>query len=263
MSTPIFVADAFTSRAFSGNPAAVCILPALREEIWMLRVAREMKHSETAFVAAREAQFDIRWFTPETEVPLCGHATLASAHILWEHGYAPPDQHIHFSSKSGILSARRNADWIELDFPVQLERPWTPPSVLEEALGVKPRYVGRNESTVLALLDSERTVRELKPDFRKLKSVDSPTVVVTAPAEMSDYDFVLRTFAPRLGIDEDPATGSVHCSLAPFWQFRLHKNQFTAYQASSRGGKFHIRISEERIHLGGQAVTVLKGELQE
>jgi len=261
MSVPIFVADAFTLKAFTGNPAGVCVLPAPREVEWMQSVAREMKHSETAFVVPQGDSFSLRWFTPEVEVSLCGHATLATAHILWAQGFAPRGHDIRFSTASGVLTAHQSGDWIELDFPAHPERACAAPAGLDSALHAKLLYVGLSESHTLVLLNSERTVRELRPDFVKLRDVDVRAVVVTAPAETLGYDFVSRMFAPRLGIDEDPVTGSAHCCLAPYWQSRLHKSEFMALQVSERGGVLRVRISGDRVILGGQAVTVVKGEL--
>jgi PhzF family phenazine biosynthesis protein len=263
MAIPIFTVDSFTAQRFFGNPAGVCILGEAGDADWMQSIAREMRHSETAFVVARDDGFDIRWFTPAAEVALCGHATLAAAHILWEHAYSATGHEIQFASRSGILTARQTRGWIELDFPALPEKPVTPPPGLAEALGVKALYVGRSRDDLLVLVESERTVRELQPDFAKLRTLGTRGVIVTAQAETPGFDFVSRFFAPGVGVDEDPVTGSAHCCLGPFWQTRLKKSELAAYQASARGGVLRVRVAGERVILGGQAVTVLKGELVE
>jgi len=266
MSLPIYQVDAFTSERFKGNPAAVCLLKEQRDVAWMQNVAAEMNLSETAFVLPEEdGSFGIRWCTPTVEVDLCGHATLASSHVLLECGLVKPDATIRFTSRSGPLGARRNGQWIELDFPARPEHAIEPPPDLVSALGVKATYVGRNVDDYLVLVDAERTVREMQPDFTRLRAfcTRGRGVMVTAAAETHGFDFVSRFFAPGAGIDEDPVTGSAHCCLGPFWMTRLHKSEFSAYQASPRGGVVRVRIAGDRIYLGGEAVTVLKGELVE
>jgi len=262
MGLPIFQVDAFTDKRFAGNPAAVCILPEPRDEIWMQNVAREMNLSETAFLCRQEDGFDLRWFTPTVEVDLCGHATLASAHILWEVGLLTPQEQARFHTRSGLLTAARK-DGIELDFPATPDAPTSAPSGLCEALGVEPKYVGKNEFDYLVEVDSEKTVRNLKPDYGTLKTLTVWGIMVTSLADSSSYDFVSRFFAPGAGIDEDPVTGSAHCCLGPFWSRRLGKNEMIAYQASERGGIVRVRVAGERVYLGGRAVTVLRGELVE
>lgn len=261
MGLKITQVDAFTDQPFRGNPAAVCVLPEARNEAWMQNVAREMNLSETAFLVPRADGFDLRWFTPSTEVALCGHATLASAHALWEDGHLKPEQTARFHTKSGLLTAERKGEWIELDFPAVLEQPAPAPPGLAEALGVKPKYVGKNKFDYLVEAESERTVREMAPDFSALKKISVRGVSVTSRSESPQYDFVSRFFAPDSGIDEDPVTGSAHCCLGPFWSKRLGKSDLIAYQASARGGTVRVRLSGERVILGGQAVTVLRGEL--
>lgn len=261
MGIPIVQVDAFTAEPFRGNPAAVCVLPGPASEQWMQQVAREMNLSETAFLVRQAGGFEIRWFTPAVEVDLCGHATLASAHVLWESGLLAPDEPACFFSKSGPLGARRRGEWIELDFPARREQESPPPPGLTEGLGASPVYVGRNVDDYLALLESERTVRELQPDHTRLRRLGVRGVVVTARAESPGFDFVSRFFAPGSGIDEDPVTGSAHCCLGPFWQGRLGKSEFTACQVSARGGVIRVRVDGERVLIGGQAVTVLRGEL--
>lgn len=261
MALSIYQVDAFTDRPFAGNPAAVCILAEQGDDRWMQQVATEMNLSETAFLHREEDGFRLRWFTPAAEVDLCGHATLASAHILWETGTLAPDQQARFHTRSGLLTAERNGEWIELDFPAKPEQQVAAPAHLEEALGVAPRYVGKSQFDLLVELDSETAVRALYPDFRALKQIDGRGVIVTSRADASPYDFVSRCFYPQVGIDEDPVTGSAHCVLAPFWNRRLGKTEFRAYQASARGGELRVRLQGDRVKLGGQAITVLRGEL--
>lgn len=253
--------DAFTSRPFAGNPAAVCVLKEARDEGWMRDVAREMNLSETAFLVPREDGFNLRWFTPSVEIDLCGHATLASAHVLWEDGHLPEGRQARFHTRSGLLLADRAGAWIQLDFPATLERSDEGPPGLAAALGAEPVYVGRNKFDYLVELPSDACVRGLKPDFTALGRLGVRGVIVTARSETPEYDFVSRFFAPGSGIDEDPVTGSAHCCLGPFWAARLGKREFLAYQASARGGQVRVRLEGDRVLLGGQAVTVLRGEL--
>ncbi len=257
----IIQVDAFTDQPFAGNPAAVCVLAQPAAEAWMQQVAREMNLSETAFLHPQADGFNLRWFTPATEVDLCGHATLASAHVLWETGQLPRDAPARFFTKSGLLTARRQGHWIELDFPAEPASPVEPPAALIDALGLNPIYVGQNRLDYLVQVDSEETVSNLQPDLNLLRSIPHRGLIVTAPASRPGFDFVSRFFAPRVGIAEDPVTGSAHCCLGPFWQARLHKNELLAYQASARGGVIRVRPTGERVYLGGQAVTVMRGEL--
>lgn len=261
MELKIFQVDAFTDRPFTGNPAAVCILPEQGDERWMQDVAQEMNLSETAFLYRQGGVFNLRWFTPLVEVDLCGHATLASAHILWEDGYLQPEQQAQFYTRSGLLTAERKGDWIELDFPSEPEEETIPPINLGTALGVTPKYAGKNRFDYLVEVDSEDIVRNLKPDLALLAEIPVRGVIVTSRAASHEYDFVSRFFAPRFGINEDPVTGSAHCCLGPFWKKRLNKSEFVAYQASTRGGVVRVCVDKNRIYLGGQAVTVLRGEL--
>ena len=261
MGLQIFQVDAFTDKPFAGNPAAVCIVPEPRNEGWMQSVAQEMNLSETAFLCKQADGFNLRWFTPAVEVVLCGHATLASAHILWETGLLTPQQEAKFFTLSGLLAASLKEDGIELDFPSTPDAPVSVPPGLGEALGVFPEYVGKSEFDYIVEVDSEKAVRGLNPDFGLLKTLEVRGIIVTSPADSSDYDFVSRFFAPSAGVDEDPVTGSAHCCLGPFWSRRLGKNDFTAYQASERGGILGVRVAGERVYLRGKAVTVLRGEL--
>lgn len=253
--------DAFTDMPFAGNPAAVCLLPATRDEGWMQSVAREMNLSETAFLVRQADGFGLRWFTPAVEVALCGHATLASAHVLWEEGHLPPAQQARFHTKRGLLTGDRAGEWIELDFPAKRDEPAPPPPGLAEALGVTPKYVGRNQFDYLVEVDAEDTVRRLAPNHAALAALPVRGVIVTSRAASAGYDFVSRFFAPGAGVPEDPVTGSAHCALGPFWQARLGKSELVAYQASPRGGIVRVRVAGDRVTLGGKAVTVLRGEL--
>lgn len=257
----IFQVDAFTDSPFSGNPAAVCVLPQEGDEGWMQRVANEMNLSETAFLFQQEDGYNLRWFTPVIEVDLCGHATLASAHILWETGLLAPDQEARFYTRSGLLTAVRQDNWIQLDFPSEPEDEIDAPEKLSDALGISPNYVGKNRFDYLIEIESEASIRNLTPNFTVLRTIDSRGFIVTSVADSPEFDFVSRFFAPSFGINEDPVTGSAHCCLGPFWQKKLGKNEFTAYQASARGGIIKVHVAGERVLLAGQAFTVMRGTL--
>ncbi len=261
MTIPIYQIDAFTSEPFKGNPAAVCLLSAARDEPWMQGVAAEMNLSETAFLYPLEDGFHLRWFTPECEVDLCGHATLASAHALWESGVLPAETPARFQTKSGLLTAAKKGDWIELDLPADEGRPMEIPDKLSEALGIRPLLCRQYGIGYLAELDSRAAVTGLKPDFAGLKRLPVGLIIVTSRGEKPDIDFVSRLFAPRLGIDEDPVTGAAHCCLGPYWSAKLNKNPLVGYQASARGGLVRVGVQGDRAILSGQAVTVLRGEL--
>ena len=286
MSVTIIQVDAFTGEPFGGNPAAVCVLPRPADPAWMQRVAREMNLSETAFLVGRASGgYDLRWFTPAVEVDLCGHATLAAAHVLWEDGHLPPPAPAEFHTRSGKLSAVRRDGWIEMDFPAEPAEPAPAPDGLADALGAEPVFVGRNRFDYLVEVDSEAAVRALAPDIRRLGALPARGVIVTArggaaaaPAAQGRgaaggggmatarggtgrFDFVSRFFAPRAGVDEDPVTGSAHCCLGPYWRGRLGRDAFTAWQASARGGVVKVVVAGDRVLLSGQAVTVLRGEL--
>ena len=251
--------DAFTDKPFAGNPAAVCVLPAAREEQWMRDVAREMNLSETAFLHPNGAGYNLRWFTPAVEVALCGHATLASAHVLWEDGHLAPGAVANFYTQSGLLTAVRKGDWIEMDFPATENEPAEAPPQLAEALGLQPVYVGKNKFDYLIEADSEATLRALEPDHSTLRKLPVRGIIVTARG--TEYDFVSRFFAPGSGVDEDPVTGSAHCALGPYWARKLGKTTLRAFQASARGGEVGVRLEGDRAILSGQAVTVMQGEL--
>ena len=260
MTTPIWQVDAFTDEPFRGNPAAVCILETAIDEDRMQRIALEMNLSETAFVAPRDGGFRLRWFTPACEVRLCGHATLASAHVLWSEGFVEPSATIEFHTlHSGILTARRDGDRIELDFPARPPEEVEPPDGLADALGLDPVLVARAARDILVLAKDETSVRSLSPDLTRLGRIDARGVMVTAASE--EYDFVSRFFAPAVGIDEDPVTGSAHCCLCPFWAARLGKRSMVGFQASRRGGVVSVKLQGDRVVLAGSAVTTLRGEL--
>ncbi len=261
MSQIILQVDAFTDKPYAGNPAGVCLLPKPADADWMQAVAREMNLAETAFMVRRKDGYDLRWFTPAAEVELCGHATLASAHVLWESQVVSRDQQIRFHTLSGLLTADWRDGWIELDFPSTPAAEATAPQELLDALGVDPAYVGRSKFDYLVELDVEQSVRALAPDFTRLKRIATRGVIVTARADLPDFDFVSRFFAPAVGVDEDPVTGSAHSCLAPYWSVRLGKTEMTGRQISARGGVVRVRMAGERVKISGQAVTVLRGEL--
>lgn len=262
---PLLVVDAFTDRPFGGNPAAVCVLDRWPSDAWLQLVGREMNLSETAFLVRRAGnEFDLRWMTPRVEVALCGHATLASAHALWESGLAPRQPLAFRTRKSGVLSATPlPSDEIELNFPAKPATPCAAPAELLEALGANAMVVARNEFDYLVELASAREVRALKPDFAQLVRTECRGVIVTAKADDSRFDFVSRFFAPQAGINEDPVTGSAHCCLAEWWSDKLGKSEMVGYQASERGGV--VRVVRDRaggrVKLIGRAVTVTRGEL--
>ena len=270
MGTEIVQVDAFTDTPFRGNPAAVCFLTEARDPAWMQNVAREMNLSETAFLVPRTngrkgqswpSEIDLRWFTPAVEVDLCGHATVASAHALWETARLSADAPAHFHTRSGVLTAERRGEWVELDFPSLPETAAAAPSALVGALGVTPVYVGKSRFDYLVEVESHAVLHSLQPNFAALRQVEGRGVIVTSRPDSPEYDFVSRYFAPSFGIDEDPVTGSAHCVLAPFWAGKLGRQEMTGYQASARGGVVRVRLERDRVHLSGKAVIVLRGEL--
>lgn len=261
MTQSVVVVDAFADAPFSGNPAAVCVLPGPRDDAWMQHVANEMNLSETAFLYPEDGGYHLRWFTPSIEVDLCGHATLASAHVLWESGAAPPAGTLSFMTRSGRLTAQRDKEWIQLDFPAMPAEPSAPPANLMEALGVKAKMVARNRFDYVAEVANEKVVRNLQPDLALLATLPVRGVVVTAVATTPGFDFVSRFFAPAAGVDEDPVTGSAHCALGPFWAGRLGKASLVAWQDSARGGELRVEVAGPRVRISGQAVTVLRGDL--
>ncbi|WP_169083406.1 PhzF family phenazine biosynthesis protein [Paenibacillus sp. PL91] len=262
MSYELYIVDAFTNERFKGNPAAICLLEQPQPESWLQQVAAEMNLPETAFIVPGEKSFDLRWFTPVAEVDLCGHATLATAHVLWETGKLPEQEMARFMTRSGILTAKLDGAWIEMDFPAEPPEAAIAPEELVQGLGLIPRYVGRNRMDYFVEVDSEDTVRTLRPDFAMLARLEARGVIVTSRSTGSAYDFVSRAFYPGTGIDEDPVTGSAHCALAPYWAKRLRKDRLVGYQASKRGGIVKVKPDGDRVYLSGQAVTVLKGHLE-
>lgn len=274
MTVTITQVDAFTSEPFAGNPAAVCLLEGPREAHWMQQVAREMNLSETAFLQRRAGSaedFDLRWFTPAVEIDLCGHATLASAHVLWQDAHLAQEQPARFHTRSGILTAKKNGPWIEMDFPAKPAEPAPRMPALESALGISdPRHTGRSQFDYLIEVDTEEKVRTLQPDFAALAKISVRGVIVTSQAQRAansspGYDYVSRFFGPAVGVNEDPVTGSAHCTLGPYWKQRLSRDNLTGYQASARGGYVRTRCEqrerEPRVILAGQAVTVLRANL--
>jgi PhzF family phenazine biosynthesis protein len=264
MSLPLFVVDAFASRPFEGNPAAVCLLDRERDAEWMQLVGREMNLSETAFVVPRgDNEYGLRWFTPTVEVDLCGHATLATAHVLFETKNADRSRPIRFQTKSGVLTAVRDGDGIALDFPAYTPEASATLDGLEAALRcARPAWIGRTRDCGFVELATEAELRALAPDFTALARVDARAFIVTARATSgTPYDFVSRFFAPSIGINEDPVTGAAHCSLATYWSPRLGKTAMTAFQASARGGVVRVRAEGGRTLLGGNGITVSRGEL--
>ena len=260
---PVWQVDAFTNRPFAGNPAAVAWLDAEADAAWMQHVAAEMNLAETAFVHPRPDGdgYGLRWFTPAVEVDLCGHATLASAHALWDVGRIPAGP-IRFHTRSGVLTCNKQGDRIELDFPSTPPEPSNANPQLLIALGaIAAAYFGRTRFDAFVELDSAESVRSLRPDFRKMKAFDARGVIATARSDDPKYDFVSRFFGPNVGIDEDPVTGSAHCALAPYWSAKLGNTAMTGFQASPRGGVVGVRVNGDRVILSGQAVTVLEGAL--
>ena len=258
---PLFQVDAFTHTSFKGNPAAVCKLEKHAEDRWMQQVASEMNLSETAFIQEEADGYRLRWFTPTIEVDLCGHATLASAHVLWEEGMVDPKEEIRFYTKSGLLRVVKEKNWIVMDFPAERETQAKAPPNLLEALGTTPKYIGKNRFDFLIEVESEAVLRGLQPDFKRLASVPARGHIVTSLCDSSEYDFVSRFFAPTVGVSEDPVTGSSHCCLAPFWSARLKKETLIGFQASKREGVIRVTVQGERVRIAGQAVTVFRGQL--
>ncbi len=267
MSLPIYTVDAFTDRPFAGNPAAICVLDHERDPAWMQTLAAEMNLSETAYLRPQGDAWSLRWFTPKAEVALCGHATLAAAHVLWESGRLATDAPALFDTLSGRLTARRTDGdgedaWIELDFPERRESPHAALPELFAALGVQPVYFGKNAYDYFVEVATAKQVCELAPDFAAMAKLPVRGVIVTAAGDCgSGHDFVSRFFAPGVGVPEDPVTGSAHCCLAPYWGEKLGKGEMVGFQASPRGGTVRVRREGERVILAGRAVTIVIGEL--
>lgn len=258
----IYQVDAFTSNPFAGNPAAVVLLDGGRSDEWMQALAEENNLSETAYVEDRGDSFGLRWFTPKVEVDLCGHATLATAHVLYERGRLARSAAARFLTRSGDLVCKAEGDFIFMDFPADSLKPMLMPPELEDVLGLRPVYTGRGREDILIEIASEDKLRALRPNLRALGQMQSRGVIVTAESKGGEFDFVSRFFAPAAGIDEDPVTGSAHTTLAVYWAKRLGKTEFMARQVSSRGGSMKVSLRGERVVLGGQAVTVFEGELK-
>lgn len=262
MAQRITQVDSFTAEPFAGNPAGVCVLSEAGDPVWMQRVACEMNLAETAFLYKVGDDYHLRWFTPAVEVDLCGHATLASAHVLWEAGHLPADQTARFHTRSGLLTATRDGDWINMDFPATPAKAAEPPGGLLAALGLASAiWTGFNGFDCLVELESEAAVRAVAPEMGALARIPIRGVIVTSRSDAPEYDFVSRFFGPAVGIPEDPVTGSAHATLAPYWSERLNKPELTGYQASARGGVIRVRPYGERVIISGQAVTTLRGEL--
>ncbi len=261
MKLPIFQIDAFTSEAFKGNPAAVCLLTEEIPELWLQKIAMEMNLSETAFLLPENKGYHLRWFTPLMEVDLCGHATLASSFVLYHKDLVKKGDLIHFYTRSGELNASMKGDWITLDFPSFEEKPFLEAKRLNEVLRVEPIQVVSSGENVIVELKSSEEIRQLKPDFIQLVQIPIHGLAVTARSDSSEFDFISRYFAPWVGINEDPVTGSVHACLGPYWEKRLRKKKMNAYQASARGGVVRIEVLGNRVRLDGQAVMIFEGEL--
>ncbi len=262
MKIPIFQVDAFAVQPFKGNPAGVCLLETPRNSEWMQAVATEMNLSETAFLLPKGEGFQLRWFTPKTEVDLCGHATLASAHILYEFGYYEQDEKIRFSTLSGTITASMTHGTIELDMPRRDPVKAEPSPLLLDILGEVPVEVATHEDKLLlAELPDRESIDKFEPDWKKIALLDIPDMIITAHCENEKYDFISRFFSYASGVFEDPVTGMAHCMLAPYWQKKLNKSSFHAYQASRRGGEVWVRLTNDRAFIGGKAVTVMQGDL--
>ncbi len=262
MKFPFYQVDAFAVKPFKGNPAAVILLEDSREDGWLQAVAQEINLSETAFLRPKGHDYELRWFTPTTEVDLCGHATIASAHILYEFGFYEQDESINFHTRSGVLTSTFNRGTIEINMPRFKTTPLATPPLLKEILGFEP--IATAESTngaLIAELANMEQVRDFKPNFDAIEQLEQHDFAITASVEGTKYDFISRFFAPKDGIPEDPVTGMAHCILGPYWQEKTGKSQFFAYQASARGGEIWVRLTEDRAFIGGKAVTVLKGEM--
>lgn len=262
---PMYVVDAFTSEPFRGNPAAVCLCEKPEDERWMQQVAAEMNLPETAFLVPIEEGYDLRWFTPETEVDLGGHATLAAAFMLWHTGRIRFDQTARFVTKSGVITVAYDAieGWMTMDYPEETPRPVNAPEALIQGLGLIPRYTAKNRQDYVVEVDSEQTVRSLRPDQQQLAAAGGRGIIVTAKAAAgAPYDYVARVFFPNAGILEDPVTGLAHCALAPHWARRLRKQELTGYQASKRGGIVKVAVNGSRVLLAGQARMILQATLE-
>lgn len=263
MAVPLYQVDAFTDAPFSGNPAAVCLLNEAASPVWMQNVAAEMNLAETAFLYEENGGYNLRWFTPTIEVELCGHATLASAHVLYESGALAKSEMARFQSASGILTVRGNEDYsLTMDFPATPPLEFVAPTNLADVLGFEPVWVGRSRFDVFVEAPDETSVRSLTPDHSAIAELGQRGVIITAIADDgTTYDVVSRFFAPGAGVPEDPVTGSAHCAIAPYWARKLDRDSLVGYQASSRGGLIGLHVIRDRVELTGRAVTVFRGEL--
>lgn len=261
MRIPLYQVDAFTHDLFKGNPAAVCLLDKSMKDSWLQAVAREMNLSETAFLLQQRGGYTLRWFTPKMEVDLCGHATLASSFVLFEKGLVKNGNEIKFFTRSGELKASQKNGWITLDFPRFGESAYEVPLELIHSLGIRPICAIRSGENVIIEVASTMEVYEMKPNYLEMIKTPLHGIAVTARSDGKKYDFVSRYFAPWVGINEDPVTGSVHACLGPYWGKRLGKDKMIAYQASERGGVIKVELSGERVLLSGQAVMVFEGFL--
>jgi PhzF family phenazine biosynthesis protein len=266
MSFSLYQVDAFANAPFAGNPAAVCLLPTPQPPAWYQNVAAEMNLSETAFLHAQpDGSYRVRWFTPTHEVALCGHATLASAHVLWTEGLLASDAPARFKTESGPLTAQRDGEWITMDFPTDPVTPTEPPSFLLEGLGLSdPVFSGHSERDYFLHCSTAATVHRIDPDMTALAEIDRRGVIVTAPADTDEADFVSRFFAPGVGVPEDPVTGSAHCALGPYWADHTGRTTLVGRQVSDRGGTVRVNLDApdaDRLTLSGQATIVFRGRL--
>lgn len=262
MKFPFYQVDAFAVKPFKGNPAAVFLLEGAREDSWLQAVAEEINLPETAFLLPKGHDYQLRWFTPTTEVGLCGHATIASAHILYEFGFYDFDETINFHTRSGIITSTFNRGTIELDMPRLNAKPIPIPDGLLDILGTEPLATFVSDAnTLIAEMPSADHIRSFLPDFKQIEKLDFEGLAITALSDDPRFDFISRYFSPRDGIPEDPVTGMTHCALAPYWEAKLGKSDFHAYQASSRGGELWLHVTPNRVFVGGKAVTVLAGEM--
>ena len=261
MNTQIYQVDAFNSEPFKGNPAAVCLLTEKKSENWMQQIAMEMNLSETAFLLPERKGYRLRWFTPLVEVNLCGHATLASAFVLFHQKLVKPGSTVHFYTRSGEMTASDQDGWITLDFPAFYEQVYPKAQKIAEILHIKPLAVMQSGENVIVEMASAEEVCRLNPDFERLKLLTMQGLIVTARSTQPEFDFISRYFAPWIGINEDPVTGSAHACLGPYWQKRLGKSNLRAYQASQRGGMLKVEVKGKRVLISGQAVMIFSGEL--
>jgi PhzF family phenazine biosynthesis protein len=261
MKHKIFQVDAFTNKAFSGNPACVVLLERGQPDSWMQSVASEMNLSETAFISGRTSPFDLRWFTPAVEVDLCGHATLATAHILYETEIAAKDERIDFNTRGGLLNTTYKDGWIEMDFPSFPTIAIKDKARIAKALKHTPTEVYTSSESIMAVFEDPEIIYHMAPDLELIKALKNQGIMVTSLSDENDIDFISRYFAPYVGIDEDPVTGSAHSSLGPYWGNRLNKQILTAKQVSARGGDLRIKLKDDRVLICGQAVTIFSGIL--